>query len=165
MTTNFDRYYSEQLNKPGNKKRFETAGLAIDIALQLTRLREEAGYSQAQLARELNTSQQQISRLESPSYEGHSVSMLRRIAEVLNTRVVVSFESLTETVKVHEPPISYKHSRRTADKTERDDISSAARKNRKARPTAAKKVSKKSTRNGAKKAAKKRSTKANGSVP
>jgi len=35
----------------------------------------------------VGTSQQQISRLESTSYEGHSLSMLRRVAEVLGTTV------------------------------------------------------------------------------
>jgi len=108
MTTNFDRYYAEQLKKPGNKERFEKASIAIDIALQITRLREDAGYSQAQLAKALNTSQQQISRLESINYEGHSVSMLRRIAEVLNSRVVVRFEKINETASVREAKGPYK---------------------------------------------------------
>ena len=38
------------------------------------------------------TSQQQISRLESTGYEGHSLSMLRRVAEALHARVRVVFE-------------------------------------------------------------------------
>ena len=41
------------------------------------------------LAHRLGTSQQQISRLESPSYEGHSLSMLRRVAEALGATVQV----------------------------------------------------------------------------
>jgi transcriptional regulator with XRE-family HTH domain len=55
-------------------------------------LREQAGLSQKDLAKMLKTSQQQISRLESPGYEGHSLSMLRRVAEVLNARVRVVLE-------------------------------------------------------------------------
>jgi transcriptional regulator with XRE-family HTH domain len=51
-----------------------------DVALQIAVLREKAGLSQKDLARKLKTSQQQISRLESPSYEGHSLSMLRRVS-------------------------------------------------------------------------------------
>ena len=61
--------------------------------LQLAALREQAGLSQAELARKLKTTQQQISRLESPNYEGHSLSMLRRVARVLNAHVRVIFES------------------------------------------------------------------------
>lgn len=44
-------------------------------------LRQQAGLSQKELAKLLKTSQQQISRLESASYEDHSLSMLRRVAE------------------------------------------------------------------------------------
>ncbi len=38
------------------------------------------------------TSQQHISRLESPGYEGHSLTNLRRVARALNARVRVVFE-------------------------------------------------------------------------
>lgn len=49
--------------------------------------RSAAGLSQKDLARILKTSRQQISRLESPAYESHSLSMLRRVAEALQARV------------------------------------------------------------------------------
>jgi predicted transcriptional regulator len=39
------------------------------------------------LAKKVGTSQQQISRLESPCYEGHSLSMLRRVTEALGVEV------------------------------------------------------------------------------
>ena len=128
MTTNFDRYYAEQLKKPGNKERFEKASIAIDIALQITRLREDAGYSQAQLAKALNTSQQQISRLESINYEGHSVSMLRRIAEVLNSRVVVRFEKINETASVREAKGPYKVPPKVAAKKRAEKVAKRAAK-------------------------------------
>ena len=91
--TNFDLYLEEQLKDPEFAERFERAGEAWDVALQLTALREQAGLSQAELARKLRTTQQQISRLESPAYEGHSLSMLRRVARVLNAQVRVTFEA------------------------------------------------------------------------
>ena len=78
--TNFDRYLADQLRDPGFAKRFARAGEAWDVSLQLAALREQAGLSQQELAALLHTSQQQISRLESPGYEGHSLSMLRRVA-------------------------------------------------------------------------------------
>ena len=49
----------------------------------------------------LGTSQQQISRLESPLYEGHSLSMLRRVAEVLGARVHIELQSGRKTKSVH----------------------------------------------------------------
>lgn len=90
--TNFDRYLEEQLKDEDFARRFDHAGEAWDVALQLAALRKEAGLSQKQLARKLKTSQQQISRLESPGYEGHSLSMLRRVASALGAIVHVTFE-------------------------------------------------------------------------
>jgi DNA-binding XRE family transcriptional regulator len=87
--TNFDRYLDEQLKDAGFRDRFERAGEAWDVAVKLAALRREAGLSQKELAQKVGTSQQQISRLESPSYEGHSLSMLRRIAAVLGATVHV----------------------------------------------------------------------------
>jgi transcriptional regulator with XRE-family HTH domain len=90
--TNFDRYLEEQLKDPVFAERFRKAGEAWDVALQIAALRNEAGMSQAELAKEVGTTQQQISRLESPSYEGHSLSMLRRVAEVLGAKVSVQIQ-------------------------------------------------------------------------
>ena len=90
--TNFDRYLEKHLEDSAFAVRFKRAGEAWDVALQIAALRQEAGLSQKDLAKLLNTSQQQISRLESPGYEGHSLSMLRRVAEVLHARVRVIFE-------------------------------------------------------------------------
>jgi len=91
--TNFDRYLEEQLRDPGFAARFEEAGEAWDVAVQISGLREERGLSQKELAKLVGTSQQQISRLESPSYEGHSLSMLRRVAEALGANVRVSLDT------------------------------------------------------------------------
>jgi transcriptional regulator with XRE-family HTH domain len=90
--TNFDSYLEEQLKDPAFAARFKRAGEAWDVALQLAALRQREGLSQKDLARLLKTSQQQISRLESPGYEGHSLSTLRRVAEALHARVRVIFE-------------------------------------------------------------------------
>ena len=90
--TNFDRYLEGQMKDPAFAARFEQAGEAWDVALQLAALRQQAGLSQKELARRMKTSQQHISRLESPGYEGHSLANLRRLAGVLHARVRVSFE-------------------------------------------------------------------------
>ena len=90
--TNFDRYLKEQLADPAFARRFERAGEAWDVALQIAALRQRAGLSQRELAKRVKTSQQQICRLESPEYEGHSLSMLRRVARELRARVRVVIE-------------------------------------------------------------------------
>jgi len=92
---NFDKYLEAQLKDQDFAERFKKAGNAWEIALQIAALRKEAGLSQKELAQRLRTSQQQISRLESPAYEGHSLSMLRRVAEVLGATVQVKIERKT----------------------------------------------------------------------
>ena len=108
--TNFDLFLEEQLKDPNFAERFKRAGEAWDVALQLTALREKAGLSQKQLARKLKTSQQNISRLESPSYEGHSLTMLRRVAEVLGAtiRVTIAPKKESETMILSEAKIPYR---------------------------------------------------------
>ena len=90
--TNFDHFLEQQLADSAFAKRFRAAGEAWDVSLQVAHLRRRAGISQKELAARLKTSQQQISRLESTAYEGHSLSMLRRVAHALNGRVRVIFE-------------------------------------------------------------------------
>ena len=90
--TNFDLYLEEQLKEKDFAERFRKAGEAWDVAIQLAQLRRRTGLSQRELAKRVGTSQQQISRLESPSYEGHTLSMLRRVAEVLGAKVRVEIQ-------------------------------------------------------------------------
>ncbi|MDD5170551.1 MAG: zeta toxin family protein [Syntrophales bacterium] len=85
--TNFDQYLDEQLKDESFAERFKKAGEAWDIAVGLAALRKESGLSQRELAKRVGTTQQQISRLESPSYEGHSLSMLRRVAEAIGATI------------------------------------------------------------------------------
>jgi transcriptional regulator with XRE-family HTH domain len=108
--TNFDRYLEKQMGDPAFAARLKNAGEAWDVALQIAALRERAGLSQKQLAKLLKTSQQQISRLESPGYEGHSLSMLRRVANALQARVRVVLEPAraTKEMRVAESAGSYR---------------------------------------------------------
>ena len=111
--TNFDRYLKEQLADPAFARRFERAGQAWDVALQIAALRQRAGLSQRELAKRVKTSQQQICRLESPGYEGHSLSMLRRVARELNAqvRVVIEPKEAVTTSRVAETPAPYRTKR------------------------------------------------------
>jgi transcriptional regulator with XRE-family HTH domain len=114
--TNFDRYLKEQLSDPMFARRFERAGQAWDVALQIAALRQRAGLSQRELAKRVKTSQQQICRLESPGYEGHSLSMLRRVARELRARVrvVIEPEEAAATNRVAETPPLYRAKRTRA---------------------------------------------------
>jgi transcriptional regulator with XRE-family HTH domain len=91
-STNFDRYLNEQLKDEDFAERFREAGEAWDVAIQLASLRKNAGLSQKELAKRVGTSQQQVSRLESTAYEGHSLSMLRRVADALGASIHVEIQ-------------------------------------------------------------------------
>jgi DNA-binding XRE family transcriptional regulator len=58
-----------------------------EVAEILYAARKAAGLTQKQLAELVGTTQQVISQLEDADYEGHSLSMLRRIAAALDCRV------------------------------------------------------------------------------
>jgi DNA-binding XRE family transcriptional regulator len=111
--TNFDRYLDDNLKDPAFAASFKEAGEAWDVAMQIAALRRESGLSQKELAKRVGTSQQQISRLESPGYEGHSLSMLRRVAEVLGASVRVQIQRRRGKGKhaVAESEVAYQHKR------------------------------------------------------
>jgi ribosome-binding protein aMBF1 (putative translation factor) len=60
-----------------------------EIAGEIYELRVAAGLTQQQLASRVGTQQSVISRLEDAEYEGHSLSMLRRVAGALGQRLEV----------------------------------------------------------------------------
>jgi len=63
----------------------------IGIAEQVYNLRTQANLSQKELADLVGTTQSAISRLEDADYDGHSLTMLRKIATALNQHVEVRF--------------------------------------------------------------------------
>ena len=86
----FDSYLDQQLQDADFRERFQAADHALDVALQLASLRRLRRLSQEQVAAMLGTRQQNVSRLENPAYRRHSLSMLRRYAQVLGGDLVVT---------------------------------------------------------------------------
>jgi len=86
------RYVGED---PARKASLEEEGIHAKIARQIYDLRTRAGLSQKELAERVQTTQSVISRLEDADYEGHSLSMLRRIADVLGARLDVGFTAIS----------------------------------------------------------------------
>jgi transcriptional regulator with XRE-family HTH domain len=91
-TTNFDRYLARQLRDPAFARRYRQAEEEWNVALQLAALREARGLTQREVARLAGTTQQQISRMESAGYQGHSLSMLRKVVAVLGGSLRVRIE-------------------------------------------------------------------------
>jgi transcriptional regulator with XRE-family HTH domain len=75
---------------------YEKSRAASEVASSVYKLRIEAGLSQRALAARVGTSASVICQLEDADYEGHSLSMLRRIAAAVGRRVEVSFPLATE---------------------------------------------------------------------
>ena len=64
-----------------------------EVAATIYDLRSKSRLTQKQLADLIGTTQSVISRLEDADYDGHSLSMLSRIAKALNKRLSVQFLS------------------------------------------------------------------------
>ncbi len=67
----------------------EEQKLNVCVAEMIHEARTGAGLSQTQLAKLIGTSQSVISRLEDADYDGHSLTMLQRIADALHRRLEV----------------------------------------------------------------------------
>jgi ribosome-binding protein aMBF1 (putative translation factor) len=67
------------------------AGVNAHIAQLIYDTRTAAGLTQAELAKLIGTQQPVIARLEDANYQGHSLTMLQRIAEALNQRLELRF--------------------------------------------------------------------------
>ena len=84
---------------PERLESLEAERVNADIAQKIYDMRTAANLTQTELAKLAHTTASVICRLEDAEYEGHSLSMLRRIATALHKRVKVSFVPLEETVK------------------------------------------------------------------
>ncbi len=76
-------------NDPARTASLEEERVNAHVARTISELRKEAGLTQKDLAKLVDTTQSVISRLEDADYQGHSLSMLDRIARALNQRVRV----------------------------------------------------------------------------
>jgi len=84
----YDRYIG---NDAKRIQEYEEEVLNAEIARKVYDLRTKAGISQRELAKRVGTSASAICRLEASDYEGHSLYMLKRIAEALDRRVEIRF--------------------------------------------------------------------------
>ena len=81
------RYIKEQ---PERETSLQDERISAQVAQIIYDLRKNAGLSQKQLAELIGTTQSVISRLEDSDYEGHSLSMLDKIARALNKQVKIN---------------------------------------------------------------------------
>ncbi len=96
----YRRFYE---GNPERITQLEEAIVNDDIARKIRELREEAGLSQRKLAELVGTTASVICRLEDADYEGHSLSMLNRIASALSKRIKIDFVPLSHPESSQEP--------------------------------------------------------------
>ncbi len=90
------RYIGENVERQAS---LEVERVNAEVASTIYELRKKAGLTQKELAHKVGTTQSVISRLEDADYEGHSLSMLNRIAMALNRRLYVQMiEPINESV-------------------------------------------------------------------
>ena len=82
------RYYQ---GRPNRVSQLEEARAENELARKIYQLRDQAGLTQARLAKMIGTTESVISRLEDSDYKGHSLRMLKRIAEAVGKRVEIRF--------------------------------------------------------------------------
>jgi DNA-binding XRE family transcriptional regulator len=70
------------------------------VARKIYALRKRAGLTQQQLAKLVGTTTSVICRLEDADYQGHSLAMLRRVADALDKRVELRFVNAKRNPKV-----------------------------------------------------------------
>ena len=76
-------------SKPQLQKLADQAKTDCDIAQLIYDARTEAKLTQESLANLVGTSQSVIARLEDANYDGHSLTMLNRIASALHRRLEI----------------------------------------------------------------------------
>lgn len=82
------RYFE---GKPEMMALLEEERASAEIARQIYDLRIEAGLTQEELAKLIGISPSVIDQLEEADYEGNALTMMSRIAAVLNKRVEIRF--------------------------------------------------------------------------
>lgn len=82
------RYYA---GRPRRLNQLAAARAEDNIARKIAVLRQKSRLTQRELAEMIGTTASVICRLEDADYEGHSLSMLQRIAEALDRRVEIRF--------------------------------------------------------------------------
>lgn len=91
--SNFDAYVAKQLQKPSFAAAYERRRLIHEVALHVRAMREDAGLTQAGLAKLIESTQPTIARLEKgQDSRAPRWDMLSRIARALGRQMKIVFE-------------------------------------------------------------------------
>ncbi len=85
-------WLAKKLASPRFRRGFEEESQKLAIGEQLTRLRREAGLTQAQVAQRAGTTASAISRYENADYDRYELRTLQRIVRACGGRVDIILE-------------------------------------------------------------------------
>jgi DNA-binding XRE family transcriptional regulator len=91
--TTLQDYTARQMKEPGVSRAWQELEEEFELLERILHLREQAGMSQDVLAKKAGISRSVYSRLQRDGFRNASLATLRKIAEVLNARLVVRLES------------------------------------------------------------------------
>lgn len=86
------------LQDKARRHRLSSALIKRGIAEQIREMRDERGWTQAELARASDKVQETISRLENPNYGNYTINTLARIAAAFDVALFVRFGPFSELV-------------------------------------------------------------------
>jgi len=76
---------------PALRRAIQGETINVHVARLIHDARTQAGLTQVQLAKRVGTKQPVIARLEDADYEGHSLTMLQRVAAALDLTLEIRF--------------------------------------------------------------------------
>jgi len=88
-------YFDMLMKDDKFREAFEKEYTKLLISEKIAKLRKEAKLTQEALAKKIHTTKSAISRYESASYSGYTVSLLEKIAYACGAKIEVKFISLT----------------------------------------------------------------------
>ena len=83
-------------DRPELKRLTAEARVNAAVAQLIYKARQRAALSQAELAERIGSKQAVISRLEDADYDGHSLTMLQRIAAAFGKEVAIEFHDVSK---------------------------------------------------------------------
>lgn len=91
--TTFESYKKRALKDAALRKALAQADddPFLEVAYRLITLRQEKGWTQAELAKRIGLPQQAVARLESLNYKGHTLRSLWKIAKASGKKLQITF--------------------------------------------------------------------------
>jgi len=101
MTTNAVDILKKRLgDSPERRQQIDQEKERLSAACLIHEARTRAGLTQKELAEKVGTKQSVISRMENADYEGHTLSMLMKVAEALDMRLHLSLEPKKQPLEI-----------------------------------------------------------------